>query len=481
MLQCVGSRPLGDDPLDECKEVHSAADNLRQFVRAHDFERLFIEELGWDHFRSPASVLLGKETLELEPVAQKRGLTVYECSIDRIRMKDRKFLRGIQRRLLRFAREHLVIYVDPDKTRQVWQWATPSGENASLFHREHPFQSSQPPDEFLEKLAGLRVSIEEEESFTLVQAAARTADTFNRKADQPIFFRNSDYMYEAQRLAEELAAGTPGAMERFLALHDGLARWMARRFEYTGVEMEDLEQIARIGLIQAAQRYDLSHDAAFGTYAFHWLRQSCRRRIQPYVFRGMLRPDQFWRYFHLRMRADHRYSIDGKRSVRAWTEKHIASDEIVGKWHEKIERIWDTLSIYDSQLTMRAAMNVECPAPPPDEGITRRDTERLIRTLVDRMDRIDSLILKKRFGFDGDELTLAEIGVVVGVTRERVRQRESKAIERLGKILHKEHGFPSPSICVEKDTVSIENAEDEDDTNESTSTETNSECNPEND
>lgn len=440
-------------------QIQGSKGALSRYLRAHSFEDLFIEELGWDRFRDRRQVRFRELDFELSPVAQKRGLAVFQCSVDSLRLRDRSLLRGIQRGLVQFARENLVIYVDPEKSRQVWQWATLRSDSKTLFHREHPFRSHSPPEEFLEFLLGLQVGFDEEESISLSHVTQRAAQTFNRRADEPIFFRNPKYMYEAQRLAKDLKEGSPGAFERFLEFHDPLACWMARRYEHVGVDSEDTQQIARLGLIQAARRFQLERQTAFSTYAYHWLRQSCQRWLPSHAFMGKLRPDQFWRFHYLKLKAERRFARDGPWAERTWLEKRFAKDELVGAWAGRIERLWRVASYHEDRQSREEANSVNCPSFTPYQAVERIDLNDLIRTVLARLDPIDAKIVQRRFGIGCDEKTLVEIGEEIGLTRERVRQREQRGLVIIGKWLSKLFGLPKPEIVIEAEKRKLEQAE----------------------
>ncbi|MCK6483458.1 MAG: sigma-70 family RNA polymerase sigma factor [Phycisphaerae bacterium] len=424
--------------------IQQSTGSIAVLLREHAFRHLFIEELGWDHLGNTLYITVHNRSYELLPVAQKRGLAVFQCELDRLELRDRRVLRGIQRIVAKSAHENLVIYTDPGRSRQVWQWARTIEDGRALFHREHPFVSHRPPEEFLRRLLSLRVSIEAEETVSLVQVSRSVADSFDRTADERLFFRNPRYLYESQRLAEALAIGGVEAMHRFVLFHDGLALWMARRFEDTGIDADDLAQIARVGLIQAATRYDPTRDTAFSTYAFHWLRQALQRYIPSHYLAASMRLEQFWRFFRLKQRADRRFWKDGERSVRMGFERAMECDTLVGPYSLDIERVWNTSSYQDSQAGMEKVRAVPDTRPIPESETVRKEESYIIMQAIDELGPVDARIIRDRFGFDGQEQTLKDLGITLGLTRERVRQREFAALKRLGKVLPDRLHLPAP-------------------------------------
>src|SRR5262245_10522005 len=122
----------------------SARDQLRERLQAFDLERLFVEDLGWNHFRSAKlHVALDGSSFELSPVAEKRGFAVFRCSPDRDGgIPDYSHRRKIERQVAKSAHEHLVIYVDNKTATQVWQWVRREPGQPTAC-REHIFRKGQ--------------------------------------------------------------------------------------------------------------------------------------------------------------------------------------------------------------------------------------------------------------------------------------------------------------------------------------------------
>ena len=95
-------------------------DVVKRLLRSFEFEPLFIE-LGWDHLEvHPVDITVDHETHQLKPVAQKRGVQVYVCWADRI--PGAVVRHKIDSRLTHNVHEHLLIFAETGKSRQVWQW-----------------------------------------------------------------------------------------------------------------------------------------------------------------------------------------------------------------------------------------------------------------------------------------------------------------------------------------------------------------------
>ena len=95
------------------------SEQVRQSVQDFDFRRLFLEELGWDRQPRSETVEVEDRTYELEAVAEKSGLAVYVHRSAEIPPHD--LCQKIDNRLRQRVHEHLLVFVDKARTRQVWQ------------------------------------------------------------------------------------------------------------------------------------------------------------------------------------------------------------------------------------------------------------------------------------------------------------------------------------------------------------------------
>lgn len=171
--------------------------------------------------------------------------------------------------------------------------------------------------------------------------------------------------------------------------------WLTREFLYSGVSRDDLEAEGRLGLFEAALRFDPAHGVQFLTYASWW----ARRRMQSFVAhhaRVVRRPVP--RNGNNRDRDD--VSLDGP----------VASGSTL-RWE-------DVLADRDRPAAIDSVVTTESAA--------------LILTCVLELPKGWREIIIRRFGLDGGPaMTLAEVGETLGMSRERVRQIESKAMARL--------------------------------------------------
>jgi RNA polymerase sigma factor (sigma-70 family) len=188
----------------------------------------------------------------------------------------------------------------------------------------------------------------------------------------------------------------------------GYVSWLARDFLYTGIAREDLESEGRLGLLDAALRFDPSHGVQFITYASWW----ARRRMQLFAAR------------HARV-------------VRRPTRRHHAPE---------VE--WGEVSIDDpigAGAARRWSDVLADPAarPPVAELLVVEDTALLARA-VGELPPLWARIVALRFGLDDvPPMTLRAIGARLSLSRERVRQIEVKSLRRLRTIVEESWGRAS--------------------------------------
>jgi len=141
---------------------------VRRLLKECDFRTLFREHLGWDNFTAKLDIPIDGNTHSLAAIAEKRGFQVYVSPT----IPDRPTRLKLDRQITKSAREHLVIYIAPDRKEQIWEWVRrEQGKPAAS--RDYRFYVSQSGDELIQKLEGIAVELNEEERLTLPDVAGR--------------------------------------------------------------------------------------------------------------------------------------------------------------------------------------------------------------------------------------------------------------------------------------------------------------------
>ena len=270
------------------------------------------------------------------------------------------------------------------------------------------------------------------------------------------------------RLAAELAV-TPGATELAREIVDGLkgaratqARWLcdaalrlrsevvqanlrlvmavARKFVSLHVHYEDMVADGNMGLLKAADRFDPEYKAMFSTYAIHWIRHEVSRGI-----------DDRGRTVRIPVNARIlRREMTKHREVAAARGERLDDDALAALCGVKVGRIRqidrDTapltrLGVIGDDGQDRDREDIADPAEHPDDVMLHRENVARLHELMRHLEPKRAAVLRHRFGLDGaDELTLAEIGARMGVSRERIRQRQVAALEDLRAMLERDPG-----------------------------------------
>jgi RNA polymerase sigma factor (sigma-70 family) len=407
----------------------------------HAFEHLFIECLGWDHLRGTTTATWKDTALQLTAIAHKRGFTVLHCSTHRTVLANRRLLREIQRQIRRTYHEHILIYTCETPRKQVWQWATTLPDGRRILHREHPFFSNEPPARLLERIEGLGVRIDEEEQTTLTDVLHRVHAALAPDSEWNLFAKRPSYAAESDRRAMAMKRGEPGAFDRFVEFHMPLARCFVRRLRrWFDMDPEDAEQTAMIGLIEAARRFDPDKGFQFSTYAGWWIRQCCQRYGLEWGLSIRMPPYLFWPCYRLTFTRAKLVAQYGEADA----ESHFdAALEAAGVKREQWDRFLAARNIgLLSDFDPRDVNNLDDPNERDvvDRACTDELCEEVARGLKFLLPR-HSEILRLRYGIGTREHTLEEIGKMLGITRERVRQIQNRAEEKLQRLLGPKYLF----------------------------------------
>jgi Eco57I restriction-modification methylase len=150
----------------------------KQFLNNFDFLSLFIEVMGWDNVDDDLTIDLtfDDQSYQLEAIAEKCGMKVFCCTSEILPLYQLR--RKIDKEITAYSYEHLIIYIDSAQKEQIWQWVKRE-KNKPLASREQRFYVQQSNDLFLQKLADLAFSLEEEASLSLLEVTKRTRKAFD--------------------------------------------------------------------------------------------------------------------------------------------------------------------------------------------------------------------------------------------------------------------------------------------------------------
>jgi RNA polymerase primary sigma factor len=238
---------------------------------------------------------------------------------------------------------------------------------------------------------------------------------------------------ERERLQHLIEEGK-AAREHLIKANTRLVVSIAKRYRGQGLSFLDLIQAGNVGLIKAADKFDHTRGTKFGTYATWWIRQSVARTLK-----------QQGRNIRIPVHTNDR--IRKLYKVAARLEQDLGHrptpEEIAEEVDLEPERVRWLLGVSQRPLSLERPVDEEgesefgdflededipSPAQRAEMHLLHEDLQDALSTLTPREVRV----LRMRFGLGGeDTYTLREVGEKLGVTRERIRQIEGKALKKL--------------------------------------------------
>ena len=238
---------------------------------------------------------------------------------------------------------------------------------------------------------------------------------------------------EEFELGQDIAKGNPRAVQELVRRNLKYVVTVANKYKGCGLSLQDLIEEGNIGLIQAAKRFDANRHVKFITYAVWWIRQAIMHSLAEQSGTVKLPIKQ----------AGKVYKIGKKRSdMTQKLEREPTAGELAEQMGISEEDITTIMRAYRSHVSLDAPLRPDeateyidllesTEAIPYDDQIMQQVLKTKVDDLLKHLSPREEKILRMRFGFNGDAKTLEEIGKDMGLSRERVRQIESRAKSRL--------------------------------------------------
>jgi RNA polymerase primary sigma factor len=244
----------------------------------------------------------------------------------------------------------------------------------------------------------------------------------------------NDHKPEEQQRLEKLVTVGKEARAHLIRANTRLVVSIAKRYRGQGLSFLDLIQAGNVGLIKAADKFDYTRGTKFGTYATWWIRQSIARTLK-----------QQGRNIRIPVHTTDRIRKLYKVAARLEQDlgRRPTPEEIAEEVELEPERVRWLLGVSQRPLSLEKPVeedgesefgdfledeNAPSPVHMTEMNLLHDDLQDALSTLTPREMRV----LRMRFGLGGaDTYTLREVGEKLGVTRERIRQIEGKALKKL--------------------------------------------------
>ena len=242
---------------------------------------------------------------------------------------------------------------------------------------------------------------------------------------------------EERELARRCAEGDEEAVRLLVSANLRLVVSIAREYAGRGVPLLDLVQDGSIGLLIAAKKFDYTRDTRFSTYATKWIRHGITRCIANHA--GMIRVPQYTmdrlhKVVHAALQLQQ--ELGQEPTCAQISEKTGIAPGKVAQLMQLSPEVCslDTATGDDQEDTLGQLIE-DIQALQPHEELVRRELEQTMEQLLGALNERQRQVLRMHFGMeDGTCHSLEEIGMAMNISKERARQIERQAMEKLQKL-----------------------------------------------
>ncbi|MCA8976479.1 MAG: sigma-70 family RNA polymerase sigma factor [Planctomycetes bacterium] len=247
---------------------------------------------------------------------------------------------------------------------------------------------------------------------------------------------------EEIQLSTRIQLGDMQAREHMIRANLRLVVSIAKNYVNRGLSFMDLIEEGNIGLMKAVEKFDPDAGCRFSTYATWWIKQGIRRSLINTV--KTVRVPSYMSEIVSRWKAtamELNYRLGRHATTSEVAEEldlpennwNVVRDTVLANSQPVHSMSEDGSSVSDSLEDVRSQA-------PEEQILAAMEIERM-RELLERLDQREAKILRLRFGLDTAEpMTLKAIGKRFGLTRERVRQMEQQALDKLCAVMSREFG-----------------------------------------
>ena len=239
---------------------------------------------------------------------------------------------------------------------------------------------------------------------------------------------------EERELIDRIGHGDMSARDRLVESNLRLVVSIAKKYQNNGLTLMDLIQEANIGLLIAVEKFEPERGYRFSTYASWWIKQTISRaldnkskliRLPAYVVEGVNKMKNVERALTIAL---------GREPTLEEVAKEMGLDEAkVKKLRESSKEISSLdVAVGDDDEATMGELIADTSSLTPEESMENQTRPEVLDTILGTLEDREGDVIKYRYGLmDGEPRTLEEVGQIFGLTKERIRQIEAKALRKL--------------------------------------------------
>ena len=241
---------------------------------------------------------------------------------------------------------------------------------------------------------------------------------------------------EEKELGREIQGGNGESLRRLVEANLRFVVSYAKRYRGCGLSFLDLINEGNIGLIEAAKRFDPEKKVKFITYAVWWVRQAIIHALS----------DQSGAFRLPQKQANLLYRIGkAQANLRSELQRTPSTEEVAKRMGVSVKDVTNLLQVSDENVSLSAVIDEEHDfhlsdkleqgtIPAADLVLLKTSLRLHLRNALEELEPKEEKVVRLRFGLDGaDPKTLKQIGEMMSLSRERIRQIEAQALDKLNR------------------------------------------------
>lgn len=239
----------------------------------------------------------------------------------------------------------------------------------------------------------------------------------------------------ATDLVRRAQEGDTAAREQLVGRLLPLVSALARRFRTEGLDQTDLIQEGIVGLLRALERYDPDRGVPFAAYASWWIRQSMQEARGDFIRPLRLPPKALRQLSQLKSEHQRIYQTEARsaaiQELAQRTNVDLDQARALSAADARVRSLDEPVEANDQEIGTLGDLLADPLAAEEYERVVHSVAGSQLRALLSRLTDREREVVRSRFGFDRDPETLVEIGERLGLSAERIRQIEERALAKL--------------------------------------------------